>query len=193
MFSRLLHLHQSFIVCFISVSLLKVSALALAPPPQGSLSLEWDPSTDPTVMGYRLYLGGASQVYTNIIEVGNQTSVLVSELVPGATYFFAVTAYDVTGLESAFSGEIAYIVPIDPNPPAYSSLCWATKRDPLGRMVITGTGPAGRIYEVWATQDFLSWLMIGRVIVDAAGALQFTDPLSIVIPRRFYQLRQPPS
>ena len=72
----------------------------------------------PGVIGYRLYSGTTSGVYTQQTEVGNATMVAVSNLVPGTTYFFAVTDYTATGLESTASNEIAYQVPATLN---YSS------------------------------------------------------------------------
>src|SRR6478752_5370330 len=57
-----------------------------------SVSLAWDPSTDQTVVGYKLYYGPTTRAYTNSIDVGDSTSGTVSNLVAGATYFFAATA-----------------------------------------------------------------------------------------------------
>src|SRR4051812_48512454 len=83
-----------------------------------SVSLGWDPETDPSITGYRLYCGINSGVYSQTIEVGNATSASVSNLVDGATYYFAVTAYDSSAAESAPSNEVAYAVPSpSPTPP----------------------------------------------------------------------------
>src|SRR4051812_45887795 len=76
-----------------------------------SVSLGWDPETDPSITGYRLYCGTNSGVYSQTIEVGNATTASVSNLVDGATYYFAVTAYDTAAAESAPSNEVAYAVP----------------------------------------------------------------------------------
>ncbi len=76
-----------------------------------NVTLAWDPSTDPAVASYNLYYGGASQVYTNVVATRANTAVTVSNLTAGATYFFAVTIVDITGLESGFSGEVMYQVP----------------------------------------------------------------------------------
>ena len=54
--------------------------------------------------GYRLYVGTASGVYSQNIDVGKATSYAIT-LPKGVTYFFAVTAYDNSGNESARSGE----------------------------------------------------------------------------------------
>jgi hypothetical protein len=80
----------------------------------GTLTLEWDPSPDPEVVGYQLYYGAASQQYTNVLPVGVTTRATVSNLTEGVTYYFAATTLDVAGLESDFSGEAAYLVPTGP-------------------------------------------------------------------------------
>jgi len=77
-----------------------------------SLSLAWDRSADPSVSGYRLYCGTHSRVYTQTIEIGNATTTLISNLVEGATYFFAVSAYRPASLESSLSNEVSYTVPV---------------------------------------------------------------------------------
>ncbi len=77
-----------------------------------SVTLAWQPSTDTNVVGYNVYYGGASENYTNKISTGDTTSIVISGLIPGATYYFAATAYDDTGLESPFSNEASYAVPL---------------------------------------------------------------------------------
>ncbi len=82
-----------------------------------SVSLAWDPSADPSVVGYFRYYGTTTGNYTNQVNVANVTSTTIPGLVAGATYFFAVTAYDAAGLESGPSAEIRYTVPSSNNPP----------------------------------------------------------------------------
>src|SRR5215469_1544742 len=76
-----------------------------------SATLTWQPNTDPAVVGYRVYYGGASGNYTNEVSVGNVTSAVISGLMAGNTYYFAATAYDAYGDESGFSNEISYNIP----------------------------------------------------------------------------------
>jgi len=78
------------------------------------VTLGWNPSPDPTVSGYNVYSGVASQTYTNMVSFGNVTNASLSALVPGTTYFFSVTAVDAVGLESPFSNETTYNVPTTP-------------------------------------------------------------------------------
>jgi hypothetical protein len=79
-----------------------------------SVSLAWDPASDPGVIGYRVHCGTTSRVYTQQIEVGNTTAVVISNLAEGKTYFFAVTAYNQAYRESSPSNEVRYTVPLPP-------------------------------------------------------------------------------
>lgn len=76
-----------------------------------SVTLAWDPSPEPSLAGYRLHYGTTSGDYTDLLEVGNTVTATVSNLVGGTTYFFAATALDANGLESAYSSEISYTPP----------------------------------------------------------------------------------
>jgi hypothetical protein len=78
-----------------------------------SVTLAWNSSTDPTIAGYNMYYGGTSHTYTNKISVGKTTSVTISGLVQGTTYYFAATTYSALGVESEFSSELAYLVPVN--------------------------------------------------------------------------------
>ena len=93
------------------------------------VTLAWNPSTDPTVTGYKLYYGGATQSYTNMVAVGSTTNATISGLLPGGEYFFAATAIDGVGLESAFSNEISYQVPGELPGPALPPITWPALAD----------------------------------------------------------------
>jgi len=74
-----------------------------------SVTLAWDPVSG--VAGYKVYQGGATRVYTNSADAGAATQETVSTLTVGKTYYFAVTAYNSSGVESDDSSEISYTVP----------------------------------------------------------------------------------
>lgn len=76
-----------------------------------TVTLAWNESPDP-VTGYRLFYAEQS-VLTNPateIDAGNVLEKAVTDLTPGTTYYFAVKAYNASGLGS-FSEELTYSVP----------------------------------------------------------------------------------
>jgi fibronectin type 3 domain-containing protein len=76
------------------------------------VTLAWDPNQENDLAGYRLYYGSASRNYSQVIDVGNANQHNVSGLAAGATYYFAVTAYNSQGLESNYSQELAHTTSI---------------------------------------------------------------------------------
>jgi len=147
---------------------------------QANVALAWNPSTNPVVAGFNIYYGGASGVYTNKTSVGNATSVTIPNLVIGATYYFAATTYSAAGAESALSSAVSYTVPT----PA-SGLQLGVNASK--QFVLTMTGPVGHTYDIQATQDFITWTVIGTVTVGANGSLSFTDTNAASFSKRFYR------
>ena len=92
-----------------AITLMALTAVARA---DSSVTLAWDADPDQELAGYRVYSGTASGVYTQEEDVGNATTATVANLIAGATYFFAVTAYDIFGLESPPSNEVSAETPI---------------------------------------------------------------------------------
>ena len=173
-------------VCTV-LAFLKFSGPLLAQTLVGSLTLAWDPSPDPSVVGYRLYEGNESLVYTNVINIGNGTTATIVGLIEGATYYFAVTAYDANGVESSFSGEIGYTVPVRVRVP-FGNVFISTAAD--GTLLISGTGTTGDVYNVLATADFKSWQIVGTINVGTDGSFQFNDSSRLTSPRRFFRLQR---
>ena len=91
------------IVTFSLVASFSASALQ-------SVTLAWDANTETNLAGYRLYYGGASRSYTNVVNVGNALSAPLN-LLEGGTYYFAVTAINIQGAESDFSAEVSHSIP----------------------------------------------------------------------------------
>ncbi len=75
------------------------------------VTLTWQASASPDVVGYNVYYGLASRSYSARIPAASGTSALISGLSEGQTYYFAVTAYNAAGVESLPSAEISYQVP----------------------------------------------------------------------------------
>jgi hypothetical protein len=67
--------------------------------------LQWDPNSETDLAGYKVYYGTSSGIYGTPITIGTQASYTFTQLASG-TYYFAVTAYNASGLESAFSNEV---------------------------------------------------------------------------------------
>jgi PKD repeat protein len=88
-------------------ALIYFSSMAIA----GSLNLAWDASTSTDVGGYKLYYGQASQNYTASVDVGNVTTYQMTGLQDGATYFFALKAYNTAkSIESVYSNQASATV-----------------------------------------------------------------------------------
>lgn len=81
-----------------------------------SVTLKWDANTEADLKGYKLYYGTIPRGYDTPYDVGNKTVFTVPDLQEGVKYYFAVTAYDVTGNESGYSNEVSTIF-IDMTPP----------------------------------------------------------------------------
>jgi hypothetical protein len=71
------------------------------------LTLAWDAPSDGFATGYIIFYGTASHSYSRQVDVGNTTSYTLNGLWSGTTYYFAVHAYDATGVASEASNEIS--------------------------------------------------------------------------------------
>lgn len=71
-----------------------------------------DPLQLSEIGGYRIYYGSASDSLDQVIEISDPsvTEYVVNQLVPSDTYYFAVTAYDTEGIESALSEVVSKVV-----------------------------------------------------------------------------------
>jgi hypothetical protein len=96
--------------------LLIVTSTCFAAPSE--VTLAWDPpevSTD--VVGYKVYVGNKTGVYsTTTYDAGNILTYTFKNL-PDGKYFFVVTAYNASGLQSPYSNEVT--ISIDTLPPSH--------------------------------------------------------------------------
>ena len=164
-----------------------VQALSATIPPGQSVTLAWNRSTDPTVVGYKIYYGGASGTYTNTLSAGNATNVTISGLVGGTTYYFAATTYNSSGVQSPFSTEVSYSVPT--NTVTTNASAVQLRVTPTRQFILTVTGTIGHTYDIMATQDCITWTVIGTVTVGASGSVSFTDTNAASFPMRLYCTR----
>ncbi len=93
---------------------------AVVPPPKGTVTVEWDAGKDPGLAGYKIYYdtdsgppyepGKADSADEGPppIRVGRDvTRITLHGLSSGKKYFFAITSFNASGVESGYSTEIA--------------------------------------------------------------------------------------
>src|SRR5688572_25479905 len=124
----------------------------------GNVTLAWDANTGPGISGYNVYYGGTLGNYTNKTAAGNVTSFSVVGLTEARTYYFVVTCYNSSGLESDFSSHVSYTVPAPNSGPTISTIN------------VTGNGPA----ITWSSVSGTSYSVLYK---DKLG-----DPLWTPIP-----------
>ena len=69
-------------------------------------TLSWYPNSETNLAGYKIHIGTAAGIYNATVDVRNVTSYNLSNLAIGTTYYFAVSAYDTAGTDSALSNEV---------------------------------------------------------------------------------------
>jgi Concanavalin A-like lectin/glucanases superfamily/Immunoglobulin domain/Fibronectin type III domain len=148
-----------------------------------SVTFAWDPSADPNVVGYNIYYGTTTHVYTSKVSVGNVTTATISGLVEGTTYYFAATTYDALNQESALSDEISYSVPVTAtNQPPVITEMLTTNMAIAGQNVtfsITATGTGSLEYQWTYNQSNIpsatnAVLTLNNVTVAQAGTYYVT-------------------
>jgi len=102
-----------------------------------TVTATWNANPETNIAGYKLSYGTASGNYTTTIDVGNVTSKQVT-VTGGVTYYFAVRAYNTSGLLSGYSTEVVYNAAVSPVP-TITSLSPAIGT-PGTVVTITGTG-----------------------------------------------------
>lgn len=172
--SRLGHLSLGTVLTSLLLCLISRGATSAS-----SVSLSWNPSPDPSVVGYNLYYGAASDDYTNVISVGNATNAVVLGLTGGDTYYFAVTAYDAYGDESDFSNQISYLVP--------GILTINAAVTPAGAMQIMFPVAVGQNYQLQVSEDLNSWTTILQGSATSNAWVEFEDTQT-GLTQRFYRL-----
>ena len=97
------------------------------PTPDGNtaeITLNWDANAEPDLAGYRIYYrkgstgppydGKGANEGDSPISIGKVTTFRLTGLSYGARYCFAITAYDLSGKESGYSGEVCFDTGVEP-------------------------------------------------------------------------------
>ncbi len=153
-----------------------------------SVSLVWDSNSETNLAGYVIYYGTASGQYSNSNNVGNVTNTTVSGLQEGRNYYFVVTAYDASGLESDPSNEASYQEPplrVIFSPPPVPSVS-----NSVSKVKVIQNLTLGRKYLLESSHDLAQWTTNGPPF--PAGSETVTNEFALDTPRRFFRLRQMP-
>ena len=112
------------------------------------VQLEWDPSPDASVAGYKVYYqadspaqpfqGTDSAEGAAPVDVQNQATATITGLDPEHTYYFAVTAYNSSGVESVYSNVVT-IEPAPVPPPPDLTPPSLSLTSPVNSAVVSGT------------------------------------------------------
>jgi len=145
-----------------------------------SVSIAWNPSSDPSTVGYVVYAGTTTN-YTAQLNVGTNTAVTLTGLPEGSTNYFAVSAYNAANIASVLSPPIAYIVPgllvMTPVP--------GSSRPPN---ISFPTAP-GHWYEIQASTNLTVWTNIIQTATATTNAwVSYADPKASSFSHRFYRL-----
>jgi len=145
-----------------------------------SVSVAWNPSTDPNSAGYIVYAGSSPSSLTHQMNVGTNTMVTFSGLREGSTNFFAVASYNAANIVGSPSPVINYLVP------GLMTISFG-KGNPAP--VLSFPVASGHSYVVQASTNLTTW----QLIYTSATATNnvwttFHDTNSSSFPHRFYRL-----
>ncbi|MBN1671579.1 MAG: hypothetical protein JXR37_11125 [Kiritimatiellae bacterium] len=132
-----------------------------------AVQASWYPNSEPDLGGYRLYWGTTSRgsatqpsqfSYASHQDVGVSAtpSATVSGLDDGTTYYFALTASDTNGNESAFSAEAIFGPGREFT--AYNDLAWFSPQASLNITILT------------TTNGFADGTPVGQLLDHGSGA-----------------------
>jgi fibronectin type 3 domain-containing protein len=157
------------------------------------VTLAWDVNPEIDVSGYKVYMGTVSQQYSQTLDAGANTTLLVGSLEFGTTYYFAVSAINNASVESDLSSELVVTVAPPPLPmvagilksgSGQMGLNWSFLKTALGTL------PE---FVVSASQDLKVWTEVATIYLEQATgedsqSLQFSWPIVVSGPRMFYRL-----
>jgi hypothetical protein len=147
--------------------------------------LQWDANPDTSTIGYRVYTGPYSRAYTDIVDVGPQTSLPLTNFEVGVTRFFTVIAYDANNTESTWSEEVWYTPPADGTSSAWvpsqlTAFSTAT--------LIEFSGRAGQRCSIVASFNLSEWWEIFSTTLFHDQWVAHVDAGGVAQPMRFYRV-----
>lgn len=154
----------------------------------GNITLDWDPSPDTSVVSYKVYYGSTSGLYPNSVPTSSATTVTISNLLEGVTYYFVATAFSTNGLESLFSNEAVGTVDVGNQVPTLNTLANITlNEDAASQNVnLSGISPGAtnetQTLSVTATSSNPGLIpnpVVSYASPNATGSLTFTPVASV--------------
>jgi fibronectin type 3 domain-containing protein len=184
-----MHCHPSKVVRRLRHIILVFIALTVLAPLANAfkVTLEWDTNDEPNIAGYKVYMGSQSRSYDATFNAGFATRQDIQPLEPGRVYYFAITAYDSNGLESAFSDELTYVVSIDGATACLVPL-QMTFSGASSPIMIKFVGQSALSYFVQASIDLQSWQTIFTVTPLSNGTNEWLDVEAQNYSKRFYRV-----
>ena len=158
-----------------------------------TVPLAWNAATESGIQGYKVYVGTASQQYTQIYDAGTTPAFSVDALEFGKTYYFAVKTIGSTGLESDFSGELVVKI-APPSLPVSGGISMnGSGQNGLNWSYPTAALDSSPEFIVEASSDLVQWTQVGTVLPEQSTGgnsqtLQFSWPITISGPQKFYRL-----
>jgi chitodextrinase len=133
-----------------------------------SVALSWDANTESDLAGYKVYYkaDSSSPPFDGVgavegaspVDTRNLTTATISGLDPDRTYSFAVTAYNTTGIESAYSNIVTVLEAVPPS---------VSLSAPLNNSIVSG--------DVLVTASASDNVGVTKMEFYLNGVLQATD------------------
>ncbi len=165
-----------------SLVLLAIVTVAFSSFATQSVTLTWNPSSSPDVTGYKIYYGTVSGSYTNVVAVGAVTSVTITGLKEGVTYYFAASTYNSNlNQESDLSNETSYTVPTQ------ATLAIQVTRN-NGVATAVSVSASGAVPNQWvleASADLKNWT---PMLHGTNTPVTFSMPVT-GLPAQFFRLK----
>jgi hypothetical protein len=150
---------------------------------QESYALSWNANPELDVVGYRVHVGTSSRQYSRVYPT-SAPLVRITDLPNGPIYFFAVTALNAAGLESAFSDEISSTA----EPFSGSFLTPVLSSSSLTLSVQTSPGSTVAFE---SSIDLRNWSVYTNRTANSQGTATLSQPLNSMLPARFFRVRTP--
>jgi hypothetical protein len=162
-------------------SSLCLSQTSSAETPACLLKLEWQSSSDPTVVGYALYYGVNGGPLTNRVDAGPATAIVLNSLMAPDSYSFYVVAYDEDSAESDPSNFLLYTAQ------AISSFKLSSL--PNGGMTLSFNVAPGAACHVEYTDTLTpaNWRMLTATTGDSNGVVSVVENGTAPSGSRFYR------